>query len=161
MHQDALKRKAYSIAAMRRLAQRRLPRAVFDFVDGGAEDEGALGRNESALAQTHLLPHPLHGTSSRDQSVELFGTKLNLPVLIGPTGLAGMMWPRGEISSARAALGSRHRLHHEPRIDGVDRGLGARSRRRSVDAGVSSTATADSRKASPSARMPPATRRWC
>jgi isopentenyl diphosphate isomerase/L-lactate dehydrogenase-like FMN-dependent dehydrogenase len=104
MHQNALKRKAYSIAAMRRLAQRQLPRVVFDFVDGGAEDEGALGRNESALAQTHLLPHPLHGTSSRDQSLELFGTKLNLPVLIGPTGLAGMLWPRGEMFSARAAL---------------------------------------------------------
>jgi isopentenyl diphosphate isomerase/L-lactate dehydrogenase-like FMN-dependent dehydrogenase len=104
MQQDALKRKAYSIAAMRRLAQRQLPRVVFDFVDGGAEDEGALGRNESALAQTHLLPHPLHGTSSRDQSLELFGAKLNLPVLVGPTGLAGMLWPRGEVSSARAAL---------------------------------------------------------
>jgi len=89
---------------MRRLAQRQLPRLVFDFVDGGAEDEGALGRNESALAQTHLLPHPLHGTSSRDQSLELFGTKLNLPVLVGPTGLAGMLWPRGEMSSARATL---------------------------------------------------------
>jgi len=104
MDQDALKRNAYSIAAMRRLAQRRLPRVVFDFVDGGAEDEGALGRNESALRQTHLLPHPLHGTSTRDQSLQLFGAKLNLPVLIGPTGLAGMMWPRGEALSARAAL---------------------------------------------------------
>ena len=106
MHQDALKRRAYSIAAMRRLAQRRLPRLVFDFVDGGAEDECALGRNESVLAQTQLLPHPLHGTSSRDQSLELFGAKLNMPVLIGPTGLAGMLWPRGEASSARAALGA-------------------------------------------------------
>jgi L-lactate dehydrogenase (cytochrome)/(S)-mandelate dehydrogenase len=88
---------------MRRLAQRRLPRVVFDFVDGGAEDELALRRNEAALAQTLLLPRPLEGTSGRDQSVELFGQRLNGPVLIGPTGLAGLLWPRAEAASARAA----------------------------------------------------------
>src|SRR4029077_16135839 len=103
MDRDLLSRRAHSLADMRRLAQRRLPRVVFDFVDGGAEDELALRRNEAALAQTLLLPRPLEGTSARDQSVELFGQRLNGPVLIGPTGFAGLLWPRAEAASARAA----------------------------------------------------------
>jgi isopentenyl diphosphate isomerase/L-lactate dehydrogenase-like FMN-dependent dehydrogenase len=106
MSSRLLKRRAHSIAAMRELAQRRLPRLLFDFVDGGAEDERALRRNEDALGQTRLLPRPLNGTAQRDQSVELFGQRLSMPVLIGPTGLAGMLWPRGEAHSARAALGA-------------------------------------------------------
>jgi isopentenyl diphosphate isomerase/L-lactate dehydrogenase-like FMN-dependent dehydrogenase len=103
MHPDTLKRQVHSIADLRRLAQRRLPRAVFDFVDGGAEDEQVLRRNEAALAQIGFLPRPLDGTTQRDQSVELFGERLSLPVLIGPTGLAGMLWPSGEAESAHAA----------------------------------------------------------
>ena len=103
MHADALKRQVHSIADLRRLAQRRLPRAVFDFVDGGAEDEKVLRRNEAALAELSFLPRPLNGTSERDQSVELFGERLSGPVLIGPTGLAGMLWPRAEALAARAA----------------------------------------------------------
>ena len=93
----------HSIADMRLLAQRKLPRVVFDFVDGGADDEFALRRNEAAFAETLLLPRPLNGTNTRDQSVELFGERLRTPVIVGPTGLAGMLWPRGEAESARAA----------------------------------------------------------
>ena len=103
MDREFLSRRAHSLSDVRRLAQRRLPRVVFDFVDGGAEDELALRRNEAALAQTLLVPRPLEGTSVRDQSVELFGQRLNGPVLIGPTGLAGLLWPRAEAASARAA----------------------------------------------------------
>src|SRR4030095_560076 len=104
MYRTFLSRRAHSLADMRRLAQRRLPRVVFDFVDGGAEDEWALRRNETVLPQTLLLPRPLEGTAARDQSVELFGQRLNGPVLIGPTGLAGLLWPRAEAASARAAV---------------------------------------------------------
>jgi isopentenyl diphosphate isomerase/L-lactate dehydrogenase-like FMN-dependent dehydrogenase len=103
MTSEFLKRHGHSVAAMRLLARRRLPRLVFDFIDGGAEDERALRRNEEALGQTRLLPRPLSGTEQRDQSIELFGQRLSMPVLIGPTGLAGMVWPRGEVHSARAA----------------------------------------------------------
>ena len=103
MRRDTLKRQVHSIADLRGVAQRRLPRAVFDFVDGGAEDEKVLRRNEAALAEVSFLPRPLDGTTQRDQSVELFGERLSLPVLIGPTGLAGMLWPRGEAESAHAA----------------------------------------------------------
>ena len=95
--------RAYSVAAMRALARRRLPRVVFDFCDGGAEDEITRERNESAFADLEFLPQPLNGTSGRDLSIELFGERLAMPLLIGPTGLSGMLWPRGEAAAARAA----------------------------------------------------------
>jgi isopentenyl diphosphate isomerase/L-lactate dehydrogenase-like FMN-dependent dehydrogenase len=95
--------RAYSIAAMRALARRRLPRVVFDFCDGGAEDEITRDRNESAFADLEFLPQPLNGTTGRDPSVELFGERLSMPLIIGPTGLSGMLWPRGEAAAARAA----------------------------------------------------------
>ncbi|MBX6321684.1 MAG: alpha-hydroxy-acid oxidizing protein [Rhodospirillaceae bacterium] len=98
-----LRRRGYNIAALRLLAKRRLPRVVFDFVDGGAEDETTLRANEAAFRDIALLPHPLDGTSQRDQSVELFGERLAGPVLIGPTGLSGLLWRRGEAAAARAA----------------------------------------------------------
>jgi L-lactate dehydrogenase (cytochrome)/(S)-mandelate dehydrogenase len=76
---------------------------VFDFCDGGAEDEITRARNEAAFADWEFLPTPLNGTADRDQSVELFGERLALPVIIGPTGLSGMLWPQGELAAARAA----------------------------------------------------------
>lgn len=85
------------------MAQRTLPRPVFDFADGAAENEYTLRRNEAAFAQFELLPQPLHGAAERDLSVELFGRRLALPVMIGPTGLSGLFWPGGEIAAARAA----------------------------------------------------------
>jgi L-lactate dehydrogenase (cytochrome)/(S)-mandelate dehydrogenase len=103
MQDENLKRQAYNIDALRKLARRRLPRVVFDFVDGGAEDEIVLGRNEAAFDEVSLLPQPMRGTTRRDQGVELLGNKLGMPVLIGPTGMTGMLWPRGEIAAARAA----------------------------------------------------------
>ena len=94
---------AYSLAVLRRMAKRRLPRMVFDFIDGGAEDEVTKRHNESDFSDLELVPHPLIGTSTRDLSVELFGQRLELPILIGPTGLTGMVWPRGEVDAAEAA----------------------------------------------------------
>jgi L-lactate dehydrogenase (cytochrome)/(S)-mandelate dehydrogenase len=95
--------RAYSVGAMRTMARRRLPRVVFDFCDGGAEDEITRDRNESAFADLEFLPQPLNGTTARDQSIELFGLRLSMPVIIGPTGLSGMLWPRAEAAAARAA----------------------------------------------------------
>ena len=103
MREAWLGRQAYSVAALRRLARRRLPRMVFDFVDGGAEEERTLRANEAAFAEVELWPRPLDGTSLRSQAVELLGHQLALPVGIGPTGLAGMLWPEGELAAARAA----------------------------------------------------------
>jgi isopentenyl diphosphate isomerase/L-lactate dehydrogenase-like FMN-dependent dehydrogenase len=103
MLQPRWRRRAHGVAELRLMARRRLPRMVFDFCDGAAEDEVTLGRNEAAFRELELWPQPLNGTTERDPSVELFGTRLALPVIIGPTGMAGMLWPRGEVESAEAA----------------------------------------------------------
>jgi L-lactate dehydrogenase (cytochrome)/(S)-mandelate dehydrogenase len=108
------RRRAHSIDAMRDLARRALPHPVFDFADGGAEDEITLRRNESAFDDLALLPRPLAGAATRDLSVTLFGTRLSLPVIIGPTGLGGLFWPDGERCAARAAAaaGTAYCLSH-------------------------------------------------
>ena len=102
MNQE-LKRGGYSVAALRRMAQKRLPRPIFDFIDGGAEDENTLRQNESAFQTWDLLPQPLNGAAERDISASLFGNTLRSPLLLGPTGLSGLFWPQGEIESAKAA----------------------------------------------------------
>ena len=109
-----LERRLYSVAEARRLALRALPQAIFDFVDGGAEDERTLRRNEAAFAEVELLPRPLDGTAARDQSLMLFGQRLTLPVIVGPTGLSGLLWPDGELATARAAAraGTAYCLSH-------------------------------------------------
>jgi L-lactate dehydrogenase (cytochrome)/(S)-mandelate dehydrogenase len=76
---------------------------VFDMVDGGAGDEITMRRNEAALADIALVPKLLAGAPRRDQSVNLLGLKLPAPVIIGPTGLAGLLWPDAERAAARAA----------------------------------------------------------
>jgi L-lactate dehydrogenase (cytochrome)/(S)-mandelate dehydrogenase len=105
---------AYNVEAFRRQARAALPRAIFDFADGGADDEWTLRRNESAFDDVALLPRPLHGAATRDQSVTLLGRRLSSPVIIGPTGLAGLFWPGGELCSARAAArhGTAYCLSH-------------------------------------------------
>lgn len=103
MRAETLQRKGYSVHALRDLARRRLPRMVFDMADGAAGDENTLRRNESALAEIELLPKVLNGAPRRNQALELFGQTLTSPVIIGPTGLAGLLWPRAEIEAARAA----------------------------------------------------------
>jgi len=102
MHVD-LQKNGYSVDALRRIAQKRLPRPIFDFIDGGAEDEDTLRQNESAFSDWELLPKPLNGAVKRDLSTSLFGHTLSSPLLIGPTGLAGLFWPQGEVAAANAA----------------------------------------------------------
>jgi len=113
MHVD-LQKNSYSVNALRRIAQKRLPRPIFDFIDGGAEDEDTLRQNESAFSDWELLPKPLNGAAKRDLSTSLFGHTLSSPLLIGPTGLAGLFWPQGEVAAANAAAnyGTAYCLSH-------------------------------------------------
>ncbi len=99
---DAL-RTLHSVAEFRKAARRALPLPIFDFADGGAEDELTLRRNERAFDDVAFLPRPLNGAASRDLSVTLFGSRLSMPLGIGPTGLSGLFWPDGECAAARAA----------------------------------------------------------
>lgn len=100
---DAWRARCYNIDAVRMAAGRILPRPVFDFTDGGAEDEVTLRRNEQDFRRYSLLPRPLNGPGVPDLSIELLGHRLAMPLIIGPTGLAGLMWPGGEAAAARAA----------------------------------------------------------
>lgn len=95
--------RAYSIEALRRLARRKLPAMVFDFIDGAAEDERTLRRNRTAFDDYALAPSVLVDVATRDQAVDVLGTTLPTPLILGPAGLAGAAYPKGEAVAARAA----------------------------------------------------------
>ncbi|NKB48207.1 MAG: alpha-hydroxy-acid oxidizing protein [Alphaproteobacteria bacterium] len=95
--------KALNIEDLRQMARRRLPKAIFQFIDRGSEDDIALRHNRAALERIKLMPRVLHDVSGRDPSIDLFGKPHKLPLVIGPTGPAGYVWYRGETALARAA----------------------------------------------------------
>ncbi len=98
-----LARKALNVEDLRRMARRRLTKALFEFIDRGSEDDIALNHNRAALERIKLLPRVLNDTSGRDPAITLFGKPHALPLVIGPTGPAGYAWYRGETALARAA----------------------------------------------------------
>jgi len=87
----------------RELARRRLPRQLFDYVDGGAYEEATLKANVADLESVLLRQVVMRDVSVRDPAVEVLGQKLALPVVLAPVGLAGMLAPRAEAQAARAA----------------------------------------------------------
>ena len=92
-----------NIDDLRKRARRRLPRAIFDYVDGGAEDEATLRANRAGFRCYTFNPRVLVDVSQRDQSTSVLGERLAAPLILAPTGFTGMLWPRGEILAARAA----------------------------------------------------------
>ena len=94
---------AFSIEELRRAAKRRLPRAVFDFIDGGAEDELTLRANRAAFERQRLLPRVLVDVSSVDTRTDILGLPAQLPIVIAPTGAVGFGWRGGDVALARAA----------------------------------------------------------
>lgn len=87
----------------RRLAARRLPQLLADYVEGGALTEGALNRNVSDFQAVALRQRVLHGVEKVSLATEVLGEPLSLPVLLGPVGLGGMTRRRGEVKAVRAA----------------------------------------------------------
>ncbi len=96
--QDAL-----NIHDLRKMAKKRLPKWLFEFVDRGTEDEVALRNNRAAFERIKLKTQVLVDVSARNQEVTLFGKKHGMPMGIAPTGPAGMMYYKGELELARAA----------------------------------------------------------
>ncbi|MFZ2507352.1 MAG: alpha-hydroxy acid oxidase [Steroidobacteraceae bacterium] len=94
---------AVNIEDLRRIARGRLPRFVFTYVDGGAEDEITLRRNRESFAALRFRPRTLVDVSKRDLSAQLLGKHAALPVVVGPTGLNGLCWRDGDMQLARAA----------------------------------------------------------
>jgi (S)-mandelate dehydrogenase len=95
--------KAISIDDLRALARRRLPRFIFDYVDGGAEDEVTLQSNRAAFERVRFRPHTLVDVSQRDLSTTILGARSALPVIAGPMGLLGLCWRDGDLEIGRAA----------------------------------------------------------
>lgn len=98
--------RAICIADIRASARRRLPKAVFDFIDGGAESETTLRHNCEDFGALEFIPRVLSDVSTRTLSVTLLGNAAALPVAIAPTGLAGLAWEDADIALARAAHSS-------------------------------------------------------
>ena len=95
---------AASISDYRELARRRLPHFLFEYIDGGSYAESTLRRNVADLETIALRQRVLRDVSTLDLSVELFGMRQALPVVLAPVGLAGLSARRGEVQAARAAL---------------------------------------------------------
>ena len=95
---DALK-----IDDLRRLARRRLPRVVYDYLEGGAEDDVTLRANREIFESIRFVPRTLVDTSQRSQKVKIFGRVYETPIGIAPMGAAGLFWHDADIALARAA----------------------------------------------------------
>jgi L-lactate dehydrogenase (cytochrome) len=92
-----------NIADLRRLAERRLPRAVFDYIDGGADAEFTLRENCRVFDDVTLRPRNAVAIPQCDLRVTVLGRRLELPFLLAPVGSSRMFYPRGEEAAARAA----------------------------------------------------------
>jgi L-lactate dehydrogenase (cytochrome) len=87
----------------RELARRRLPRQLFDYLDGGAYQEGTMRANVADLERLLLRQVVMRDVSVRDQAVQVLGRSLSMPVVLAPVGLCGMFARRAEVQAARAA----------------------------------------------------------
>jgi L-lactate dehydrogenase (FMN-dependent) and related alpha-hydroxy acid dehydrogenases len=92
-----------SVADARRAARRALPRPVLEFVEGGAEDEVTVRRNEAAWDGRPVVGRVLRGVDRPDLTTRVAGVELPMPVVLGPAGFTGTLRPRGELAVARAA----------------------------------------------------------
>lgn len=99
----ASSRQAINIEDLRQMARRRIARIVFDYIDGGVEDENGLARNREAFSRWRLVPHYLQDISARQQTATLFGRQYASPFGIAPTGLAAFARPKADLLLAQAA----------------------------------------------------------
>ncbi|MBM6578275.1 alpha-hydroxy-acid oxidizing protein [Microvirga sp. SRT01] len=100
--------RANNVADLRLMARRRLPRPIFDYIDGGADDEVSLRRNATAFAQYELVPDVLNDVSNIRTETRIFGQSSRWPLMLSPTGLTRMFHDRAELAVAGAA--ARHGL---------------------------------------------------
>lgn len=96
-------KRCYNIADFRKVAKRRLPKGVFEYLDRGAEDEVALADNRVAFRNLKLRTRFMVDLSHRDMGIDLFGKRVSFPMAIAPTGIAGLCWYQGELELAKAA----------------------------------------------------------
>ena len=95
--------RALTVRDLRAAARRTTPRAVFDYVDGAAEEEITAARNVAAYRRVTFLPDALRSVADPDTSVELFGSRMAMPLVFAPTGYTRMMHHNGEAAVAGVA----------------------------------------------------------
>jgi isopentenyl diphosphate isomerase/L-lactate dehydrogenase-like FMN-dependent dehydrogenase len=95
--------RAVNIEDLRELARRRLPRIVFNYIDGGADGEWTLRENRRAFDAITFRPHQAVAVPACDLRTRVLGTELSVPLLLAPVGYLRVMHPDGEIAAARAA----------------------------------------------------------
>ena len=100
---ERLRAEAVNIDDLRRLARRRLPNGVFNYIDGGAEDEVTMQANRAAFRRWNFAPRVLRDMSRVDTSATLLGRRLPFPLVLAPAGFTRMPDPDGELAVARAA----------------------------------------------------------
>jgi len=93
-----------TVGDLRELARRRVPKAVFDYVDGGANEEISMDRTRDAFARAEFRPLILRDVSSVDLSTTILGERSSLPIIFAPTGYTRMMHYQGEFAVASVAL---------------------------------------------------------
>lgn len=96
-------RDCFNYHDFRKLAKGRLPGPIFNYIDGGADDEVTMRRNSEAFQSCDLIPQVLTGVKDVDLSVEVMGQKLDLPIYLSPTALQRLFHHRGERATAGAA----------------------------------------------------------
>lgn len=101
-------RRVHNMADMRRVARRRLPKPIFDYIDGGADDEISLSHNAAVFADYELIPDVLNDVSTVRTEIRIFGQPSRWPLMLAPTGLTRMFHKHAELAVARAA--ARHGL---------------------------------------------------
>lgn len=101
--ENILSRKLINVEDYRRQAKRTLPRIIFDYLEGGAEDERGLNHNRTIFDQFRLKPKRLVDISQRDISCKIFNKKWDAPFAIAPTGLNSSLWPYADRILAKSA----------------------------------------------------------
>src|SRR5262249_17569614 len=92
-----------NIEDLRRLAERRLPKVIFDYMDGGAEDEITVRENCRSFQDVMFRPRQAVATAPRNLATKVLGTEIAFPALLAPVGYTRMFHPDGEAGAARAA----------------------------------------------------------
>ncbi len=103
---DATRRRLAKVASvedLRRVARRRLPAGVFDYIDGGAEDERTLATNSTDFAKIEFRPRVMRDVSRLDTSTTIFGKPASMPLILSPTGFTRIAHSQGELAVTRAA----------------------------------------------------------
>ena len=95
--------RALNIGHLRDIASRSVPNFVFEYVEGGSEDEATLRCNRSAFESYRFVPHTLVDTTTRHHRSQLFGSEIKAPLVIAPTGMNGILRKDGDLHLARAA----------------------------------------------------------